>query len=798
MNRVVPAFLSIGWLVVFDASAQAFRSSVAPLIQGSCVHCHDADTKTELNVSSLGDDLTDPATFRQWEDIYDRVNKGEMPPVSESRPDPEQLELALGSLKKGLRSANLAARHKYGRVPTRRLTRLEYDYTIRDLLSIEGEFATVLPEEGDSGSFDTVGTSQRLSALHVQSYLKAADQALDSAIRLKANPYRSYVFDFLNSSHLNEFHEKELRLGGNISRKLEDGVALFRDVDYLLRSDLHGFKVRFPGVYRISAEAEAFQSQEPVALKVMVKFPSGRADVVGAFDLIPGETHTFEVKTFLRRNNVFYPTLADEMPFNQILVDIYSAGGAKNYPGKGIAIKSLQVEGPLTDGWPPPSTRDLLASAKLTSESEDGAYEVELSKSSIEHVTEVVSHLAPRAFRRPLVAGELNALIDLAKPAIEEGRAFTDVVRIPLRSILCSPQFLLFAGEPGKLDDYALANRLAYFLWKSMPDDELFALAKAGKLSQASVLSRQVDRMLDDDKSDRFVCDFLGQWLRLYEINATTPDEKLYPEYDELLRREILKETELFFAELVKKNLGVSNIINSDFTFVNRRLAKHYGLTAVVGQELQRVDLPKESPRGGLLTQASILKVTANGDVTSPVTRGNFVLSNLLGIPPSPPPADVGFLEPDTRGTTTIRETLAEHRDIETCAKCHDEIDPPGFALESFDPIGGFRTKYRANANEPSSFLVTYKDGPEVDASGITADGKKFSGIREFKKHLLERKEQLATHFISQLVVYSTGGEIQFADREKIDALVERTGKADFPVRTIIHEVVQSKMFRNK
>jgi hypothetical protein len=188
-----------------------------------------------------------------------------------------------------------------------------------------------------------------------------------------------------------------------------------------------------------------------------------------------------------------------------------------------------------------------------------------------------------------------------------------------------------------------------------MPDEELFALAKEGKLSRADVLSQQVDRMLDDDKSDRFVRDFLGQWLRLYEIDATTPDDKLYPEYDELLSRAILEETQLFFAELVKKNLSANHLIDSDFTFVNRRLAQHYGLEAVVGQELQRVELPPESPRGGLLTQASILKVTANGVVTSPVTRANFVLSSLLGTPPSPPPADVGSIEPDTRGTRGTR-----------------------------------------------------------------------------------------------------------------------------------------------
>jgi hypothetical protein len=204
---------------------------------------------------------------------------------------------------------------------------------------------------------------------------------------------------------------------------------------------------------------------------------------------------------------------------------------------------------------------------------------------------------------------------------------------------------------------------------------------------------------------------------------------------------------------------------------------------------MRRVELPADSPRGGVLTQASVLKSTANGTTTSPVTRGNFVLSNLSGTPPAPPPPDAGSIEPDTRGKTTIREILAAHRNIETCAKCHREIDPPGFALESFDPIGRFRTKYR---------ITRFREGLPVDASGVTADGKKFSGIREFKKLLLAKNEQIARHFISRLVVYSTGGEIQFADREELDAIVDRTRDAGFPVRTIIHEVIKSKMFRNK
>lgn len=785
-------------VLIADEPPSTLQSLIEPLFSASCVQCHDADTSTRLNLHALTYDFEDPVTFRSWVSIYDRVLAGEMPPKSEARPDPELLATVVEGIKRTLETANLKMQRKRGRVPARRLTRLEYDYTVRDLFSIDGDFINLLPEESDAGSFDTVGTAQHFSAMHMESYLSAADRVFDAAVRLHRNPYRNYEFDLLNNEHLNSFHDREIRIGGNISRKLDDGVVVFRDVDYLLRSDLHGFRLRSTeaGVYRISVTAEAFQSEDPVALKVVVKDVSGQVDLVEAFDLIPGETHSLEVKTWLSRTRAFYVAMAEERPPALILADIYDAGGAKKYGGEGALVKSIHVEGPLTGGWPAQSTRSLLGGVKL-SEDADGAYKVTGPESPLAEVRNVISRLAPRVFRRPPVEGELEAIIDLAKPAIAEGQDFVDVIRIPLRAILSSPQFLLLTGKAGELDDYELASRLSYFLWKSLPDDELFELAGKGELSDTKVLRQQVDRMLQDDRSQRFIRDFSGQWLRLNEIEATTPDEKLYPEYDEILHWSICQETEAFFTELITQDLSLDNLIDSDFAFLNRRLASHYDVEGVTGQSLRRVELPDDSPRGGVLTQASVLKVTANGLVTSPVKRGAYVLTDLLGTPPAPPPPDAGTIEPDISGATTIRETLKRHRDVESCAKCHNQIDPPGFALECFDPIGGFRKNYRKRFDDIFAF-VNYEDGPVVDVSGETEDGRRFQGIQEFKDLLMEQKEPLARHFISQLVVYSTGGEIQFADRDEIDAIFERTQEADFAVRTIIHEVVQNVLFRNR
>ncbi|MYE25152.1 MAG: DUF1592 domain-containing protein, partial [Gammaproteobacteria bacterium] len=354
------------------------------------------------------------------------------------------------------------------------------------------------------------------------------------------------------------------------------------------------------------------------------------------------------------------------------------------------------------------------------------------------------------------------------------------------------------------LDEYALATRLSYFLWRSMPDDELFALAAEGRLSDPAVMAEQVERMLADAKSERFVKDFAGQAFRLYEMNATTPDAGLYPEFDERLGQAMVAETELFLAQLIGENLGAANLVAADFTFVNRRLAEHYGLTGIEGQHMRRVPLPGDSVRGGLLSQASIHKITANGTTTSPVPRGNFVLANVLGQPAPPPPPNVAGLEPDTRGTTTIREQLAAHRSNPMCASCHVTIDPPGLAMESFDPIGGFREVYRASGEEVlgsdgQTYPGPYKEGLPVDASGVTPEGEVFAGFEEYREFLVREKlEDVAQHFVSQLLVLATGAEVQFADREARDRIVAKLAGNDYPVRSMIHEVAQSDLFRRQ
>ncbi|MGI9474399.1 MAG: DUF1592 domain-containing protein, partial [Rubripirellula sp.] len=518
--------------------AESFKDGIDPLLESSCIGCHDASTDTDLDFGMLGNDLSDPVVFRMWERIFDRVHDGDMPPASEDRPEPSQLKSTLATLEQALHRASIERQERVGRVPARRLTKAELGYTLRDLLLIDGDATRSVPDEVESGSFDTVGANQRISAVHMASYLTAADEALAQAIQVQKNPYRTSDEDF---EFLKDWHEKPLSLGGSVTRELKfgKGIVLFRDIDYLTQFRHY---VMVPGVYRLKAKLAAYQSKRPVTAKLIVKNPSGAARLVMSQDLQPGGPRSIVVDTYLEPGETPYLTFRLEQGFGSVF-----AGGAKDFKGVGLAILSQQAEGPLHETWPPPSTQRLLKGMKLVGSrgrDADGPYRVADSEDPLGQVAEVVRSFAPRAFRRAIAESELQPFIDLAEPAIADGREPLDAVRIPLRAMLTSPQFLMFGGEVGELDDYALANRLSYFLWKSMPDEELLRLADDGKLSDAEGLSLQVDRMLEDEKSKRFVNDFLGQWLRLDQVNVTSPDEGLYPEYDELLGDSIPKETE--------------------------------------------------------------------------------------------------------------------------------------------------------------------------------------------------------------------------------------------------------------
>jgi hypothetical protein len=413
-----------------------------------------------------------------------------------------------------------------------------------------------------------------------------------------------------------------------------------------------------------------------------------------------------------------------------------------------------------------------------------------------------------RAYRRPVEEADVQLFLGLIRQRMDAGLGFAASMLAGYTAVLASPRYVCVEENPGRLDDYALAARLSLFLWNSEPDPILRDLAARGELHRPEVLRAQTDRLLNDPRSQRFVEAFLDYWLDLRKVNDTSPSTTLYSDYyiDDALVESALAETRMYFADLLDRNLPARNIVASDYTFVNDRLAAHYGIPGVEGVAMRRVSLPPDSPRGGLMTQASVLKITANGTTTSPVLRGKWVRERIMGLDTPPPPPSVPAVEPDIRGAVTIRQQLDKHRADKTCAACHSKIDPPGFALESFDVMGAWRDRYRSTAEDgivetgfgKNGWPFVFHYALPVDASGTLPDGRGFKDVREFKRLLLADEAQIARNLARQLAVYATGAPVRFSDRPRIEQIVRAAKADDYGVRTLLYQVVQSDLFLNK
>jgi mono/diheme cytochrome c family protein len=412
-----------------------------------------------------------------------------------------------------------------------------------------------------------------------------------------------------------------------------------------------------------------------------------------------------------------------------------------------------------------------------------------------------------RVYREPIQPAQAERFLRLFEHEYEQGVGFASAMLSVYTAVLASPGFLFVNENPGPLSDDAIATRLGLFLWNSEPDLTLRSLAQQGKIRNKDVLHEQVERMLTHSSSSRFVEAFTDYWLDLRKVDDTSPSTALYNDYelDEPLKLAAIEETRLFVAKLIADDLPAKNIVDARFTFLNERLANHYQIPGVQGAQMRYVALPDDSLRGGLLTQASVLKVTANGTTTSPVVRGNWITERILGVRIAPPPS-VPAVEPDIRGAVTIRQQLEKHRADASCASCHAKIDPPGFALEAFDVMGGYRNRYRAiNETIPSETGIgmngqafAFHYGLPADCAGTLADGSTFRDVREFKQLLLRDEKSLARNLANQLIIYATGAPITFSDREVIEQILDRSASHGWGVRTIIHAIVQSELFLNK
>jgi hypothetical protein len=605
-------------------------------------------------------------------------------------------------------------------------------------------------------------------------------------------------------------------------------VGFFRHEDVGSSLDFRSFSALFSGRYRVRISLWSFQWDKgrvmpaggDEVVQLAVRGPEANRSeslrTIGYFDAPSLRPTVYEREVWLNRGESLKVNFASQWP--RAAID----GWLTKYVGPAVAIDWLDVEGPLHAQWPPPSHRRLFGRLPLVplpdsrtephplprtpplqvfdiSRNQPGKYAFATAVPTARPSTDaalLLGDFLPRAFRRPVSAAEVARYVGLVKKQLDADRYFEEAMRAACKAALCSPDFLFLREMPGQLDDWALASRLSYFLWNSMPDDALGALAEQGRLHQRHHLREQVERMLRDPRSDRFVRDFLAQWLDLRDINATCPDPRLYPEFSPYLGESMVEESRAFFRELLDKDLPASNLVHSDFLVLNQRLAEHYGIAGVRGAAFRRVPLPPGSHRGGILTQASVLKVTANGTVTSPVKRGVWVQRKLVGRPPEPPPPNLPVIEPDVRGAVTIREQLAKHRSQAVCASCHAAMDPPGFALESFDVIGGWRDRYRFLPSGSPQHL-RYQVGLPVDPGGETA-GRPFRNVDEFKQILLEDPRQIARNLVRHLIVYATGAPPTFADRPLVEQILDRADAPNYRLRSLLHEIVQSPLFQRK
>ncbi len=766
--------------------------STHQLFTKHCEECHSGlNPKGEFAVASLTNNFTDKQNSERWLNVLRQLQEGSMPPKDKPSPPVEDLQFVMDWINNQVETAEIARRKTEGRVVMRRLNRAEYANTVRDLLGVEVDLTDLLPLDTSTNGFDNNAELLHTSSFLMRNYLDAADRVLDEAIANEPQPW-------ILKKRFDIREEKSVKATGSVYRHTDDGVAIFATWESAnIRVTMWNFRSHVRGKYRFRISGYGFQSEgKPITFRVTAGTLKEVTEerLVDYFAVPADQPTVIEFTEQLEPENRIR-ILAEGLP---ALPPAVEKIGADKYTGPGLVIQWVDVEGPILESWPPPSHKAIFGDLKQTRIAPD-RYEV-ASQQPLVDAERILHEFARKAFRRPVNEEDIEPFLARVKSKLDQNYSFEQAMRVGLKGILVSPDFLFLREQAPKLDDFALASRLSYFLWSSMPDEELFHLAATNRLHERDVLHDQVERLLSSPKAQAFNANFTGQWLSLRAIDATLPDGTLYPEYDDILKSSMLKETSLFFDEVLKNDLPVTHFVSSDFSFLNARLAKHYGIPGIEGMEMRKVTLPSESHRGGLLTMGSVLKVTANGTTTSPIIRGAWVLERILGTPPPKPPSDVEAIEPDIRGATTIREQLAKHRNVESCASCHRTIDPPGFALESFDVIGGWRDHYRATGEprEVNGRRVRFWNGPAVDPGDELPDGRHFRDIDEYKKLILEDKDQIARNLAEKLMAYGTGAPPKHSDKPQIDNIVGLLREKNYGFKTLIHEVVQSTLFQSK
>ena len=787
---------TVSFVMVLAASGQLLAAgpqapaghSAAPeraLLERYCVTCHNDQLRTagfSLESLDLGNISADAEA---WEKVVLKLRAGMMPPAGRPRPDRETYDRLASFFEADLDRAAAANPDPGYSDALRRLNATEYGNAIRDLLDLEVDVADLLPADDSSAGFDNVGLGG-LDPGRMERYLSAAQKVSRLAV---GAPVRSAVADtFIVPSDLNQNgHIEGLPFGTR-------GGSAFRynfpvDAEYEIRAELGkswnsnrigGLRKPHDVVFTLDGEplkvltVEPVSRRDPSALSADQYSQPDRPADADLFVRIPVTAGPHVVgAAFVSQGSGVVERR--RQPFLKVHITV--GGDQRTQPG----VYSVTVTGPFDATGPgdTPSRQRIFTCRPATAGEERACAE------------EILSTLARRAYRRPASAADLDTLLEFYAQGREAGD-FDAGIEMALRRLLVSPEFLFrierdpegaAPNAPYRISDLELASRLSFFLWSSIPDDELLDVAAAGSLREPGVLEGQVRRMLADPRAEALVTNFAAQWLYLRNLPAVSPDFIVFPDFDETLRRALREETELFFDSIIREDRSVLDLLNADYTFLNERLAKHYGISNVYGSHFRRIELPPDSPRGGLLGQGSILAVTSYATRTSPVVRGKWILENLLGTPPPPPPANTPALsEEGSDAVLSMRERMVEHRRNPVCASCHAIMDPIGLSLENFDAIGRYRE--RTAGFEPLDVAGSFPDGTTFDGSG---------GLRET---LLDRSDQFVHTLASKLLTYSLGRAVEHHDMPAVRAIERDAADDGYRFSSLILGIVRSTPFQ--
>lgn len=796
-------------LAVVAAPARAVDDEldrlIRPFFAENCVSCHGPKkAKGDFRIDNLPVDYNSPKVMAHWEEIMNRVNSGDMPPKGKPRPKPADVARVAEWITGQLAEAEARRQSANGeRVALHRLTREEYANTIHDLLGVTFDAAdpTGLPEDPDWHGFQRIGSVLTLSPAHVEKYLAAAETILNEALPTGPRPERQMVrwgaFDLRGGSW--KKYEKEYQARGIADKVRADIVPnngalddhtlhLKTTGDYLVRVKLSGLRPKEGRAPRLrlydatigrllfERDVEA-PEKAPVTIEFRTHLAAGTHNV-RIMNAVPGPNPEDRRSRSSEVPNAF-TSLRSRVPWQMKFTD---DDGKPIVPF--LLLDWIEWEGPLLESWPTPAYKKVFFGG--ASASRDQAY-----------ARQILTRFTERAWRRPVRPAEVDRLVALFEKARKLGDNFEAAIKTALLGVLNSKGFLYL--EEGRatvpqpqLNDWELASRLSYFLWSSMPDQRLFDLAREGKLHQREILRDEVRRMLADRKSAAFAESFPRQWLQLRKVGMFAPDRTLYPEYDEYLEKSTIAETTRYFREVLVHNAGIREFLDSDWTMLNERLATHYGIADVRGEQMRRVTLAPEHHRGGLLTHASVLSLSSDGTRHRPVHRGVWVLESILNKPPPPPPANVPALATPSakRNKTTVRKKLEQHRADLNCAACHQRIDPLGLAFDNYDAIGRWRT------------VETVRDGtgsdPKIDASGELIDGRKFADAKGLKKLLLDDTDKFAVAFFEKLATYALRRGMTFGDRAELKKLAEQSKPGGYKLASLLECLILSDLFRKR